>query len=57
MDWTFTGTALTIGDFIRMENYFNAVFAQHCWIRFDHWFDNVMFIYYLGDYGVNNTFD
>lgn len=40
MDWTFTSTALTMGDFIRMENYFNEVVAQNCWIQFDHWFDN-----------------
>ncbi|VDN07666.1 unnamed protein product [Thelazia callipaeda] len=40
MDWTFTSTALTMGDFIRMENYYNEVEAQHCWIQFDHWIDN-----------------
>uniref|UniRef100_A0A1I8EMU6 Piezo non-specific cation channel R-Ras-binding domain-containing protein n=1 Tax=Wuchereria bancrofti TaxID=6293 RepID=A0A1I8EMU6_WUCBA len=40
MDWTFTSTALTMADFIRMENYYNEVEAQHCWILFDHWLDN-----------------
>uniref|UniRef100_A0A915PQ08 Piezo non-specific cation channel R-Ras-binding domain-containing protein n=1 Tax=Setaria digitata TaxID=48799 RepID=A0A915PQ08_9BILA len=40
MDWTFTSTALSMGDFIRMENYYNEVEAQHCWILFDHWLDN-----------------
>ncbi|TKR93262.1 hypothetical protein L596_007754 [Steinernema carpocapsae] len=40
MDWTFTSTSLTFGDFIRMENYFNEVVAQNCWITFDHWFDS-----------------
>uniref|UniRef100_A0A158Q6P6 Piezo-type mechanosensitive ion channel component n=1 Tax=Elaeophora elaphi TaxID=1147741 RepID=A0A158Q6P6_9BILA len=43
MDWTFTSTALTMADFIRMENYYNEVEAQHCWILFDHWLDNVYF--------------
>ncbi|VDM38958.1 unnamed protein product [Toxocara canis] len=40
MDWTFTSTSLTMGDFIRLENYFNEVVQQNCWIQFDHWFDN-----------------
>ncbi|KAK0424254.1 hypothetical protein QR680_008577 [Steinernema hermaphroditum] len=40
MDWTFTSTSLTFGDFIRLENYFNEVVAQNCWITFDHWFDS-----------------
>uniref|UniRef100_A0A914VZT2 Piezo-type mechanosensitive ion channel component n=1 Tax=Plectus sambesii TaxID=2011161 RepID=A0A914VZT2_9BILA len=39
MDWTFTGTAMTVGDWIRLENYYNQFFAQNCWIRYDHWFD------------------
>lgn len=43
MDWTFTSTALTMADFIRMENYYNEIEAQHCWTLFDHWLDNVVF--------------
>ncbi|MCP9264115.1 hypothetical protein DINM_022116 [Dirofilaria immitis] len=40
MDWTFTSTALTMADFIRMENYYNEIEGQHCWILFDHWLNN-----------------
>ncbi|VDK76424.1 unnamed protein product [Onchocerca ochengi] len=40
MDWTFTSTALTMADFTRMENYYNEIEAQHCWILFDHWLNN-----------------
>uniref|UniRef100_A0A1I8AVS2 Piezo_RRas_bdg domain-containing protein n=1 Tax=Steinernema glaseri TaxID=37863 RepID=A0A1I8AVS2_9BILA len=40
MEWTFASTSLTFGDYIRMENYFNEVVAQNCWITFDHWFDS-----------------
>lgn len=39
MDWTFTSTALTVGDFVRLENYYNEFLAQNCWIHFDHWID------------------
>lgn len=37
------GWAFTSRDFIPMENYYNEVKAQHCWILFDRWMDNVIF--------------
>uniref|UniRef100_A0A0N5ASW5 Piezo_RRas_bdg domain-containing protein n=1 Tax=Syphacia muris TaxID=451379 RepID=A0A0N5ASW5_9BILA len=39
MDWTFTATSLTVGDFVRLENYYNEFLSQNCWIQFDHWID------------------